>query len=94
MKTVRHFNFSGTPEQVASMIQPFIGAGADHGMLGDYGSLVTAGDMGSAVEGSRQPAVCDRPLRGASSQNLNFTHMTGSTIRCHAGVIALSLAGN
>ena len=53
---VRHFKLSGTPEQVAKMIQPFIEAGTNHVMLGDYGSLVTAGDMGSAVDGSRRLA--------------------------------------
>jgi phthiodiolone/phenolphthiodiolone dimycocerosates ketoreductase len=65
---VRHFKFSGTPEQGGNMIQPFIEAGANHVMLGDYGSLVTAGDMGSAVEGSRRLAECFDHLRRLNGQ--------------------------
>jgi phthiodiolone/phenolphthiodiolone dimycocerosates ketoreductase len=65
---VRHFKFSGTPEQVANMIQPFIEAGANHVMLGDYGSLVMAGDMGSAVDGSRRLAECFDHLRRLNGQ--------------------------
>jgi len=65
---VRHFKFSGTPEQVAKMIQPFIEAGANHVMLGDYGSLVMAGDMGSAVDGSRRIAECFDHLRRLNGQ--------------------------
>jgi phthiodiolone/phenolphthiodiolone dimycocerosates ketoreductase len=65
---VRHFKFCGTPEQVAHMIQPFVEAGANHVMLGDYGSLVMAGDMGSAVDGSRRLAECFDHLRRLNGQ--------------------------
>jgi phthiodiolone/phenolphthiodiolone dimycocerosates ketoreductase len=65
---VRHFKFCGTPEQVAGMIQPFIDAGANHVMLGDYGSLVAAGDMGSALDGSRRLAECFNQLRRLNGQ--------------------------
>jgi phthiodiolone/phenolphthiodiolone dimycocerosates ketoreductase len=66
--TVRHFKFCGTPKEVAAMIQPFIEAGATHVMLGDYGSLVTAGDMGSAMDGSRRLAECFDELRRLNGQ--------------------------
>jgi phthiodiolone/phenolphthiodiolone dimycocerosates ketoreductase len=69
---VRHFKFCGTPEQVARMIQPFIDAGANHIMLGDYGSLVSAGDMGSAVDGSRRLAECFDHLRRLNGQQVHF----------------------
>lgn len=65
---VRHFKLSGTPEQVAKMVQPFIEAGATHVLLGDYGSLVMSGDMGSAVEGSRRLAECFDHLRRLNRQ--------------------------
>jgi hypothetical protein len=37
-------------------------------MLGDYGSLVMAGDMGSAVDGSRRLAECFDHLRRLNGQ--------------------------
>jgi hypothetical protein len=65
---VRNMKFSGTPQQVAEMIQPFIEAGATHVMIGDYGALVNSGDMGQAVEGSRRLAECFDHLRRLNGQ--------------------------
>ena len=65
---VRNMKFSGTPEEVAKMIQPFIDAGANHIMIGDYGALVTSGDMGSAVSGARRLAECFAALRRQNGQ--------------------------
>jgi hypothetical protein len=60
--------FSGTPREVAKMIQPFIDAGATHVMIGDYGALVNSGDMGSAVSGARRIAECFDALREQNGQ--------------------------
>jgi phthiodiolone/phenolphthiodiolone dimycocerosates ketoreductase len=38
---VRNLRFCGTPEEVADMIQPYIEAGANHVVLGDYSGVVT-----------------------------------------------------
>ena len=65
---VRNMKFSGTPEAVAKMIQPFIDAGANHVMIGDYGALVTSGDMGSAVSGARRLAETFAALRRQNGQ--------------------------
>lgn len=65
---VRNMKFSGTPEQVAKQIQPFIDAGATHVMIGDYGALATSGDMGSAVSGARRLAETFDALRRLNGQ--------------------------
>ncbi|HEY2163305.1 MAG TPA: LLM class flavin-dependent oxidoreductase, partial [Gemmatimonadaceae bacterium] len=65
---VRKMKFSGTPREVAKMIQPFIDAGATHVMIGDYGALVNSGDMGSAVSGARRIAECFDALRELNGQ--------------------------
>jgi phthiodiolone/phenolphthiodiolone dimycocerosates ketoreductase len=67
---VRKMKFSGTPREVAKMIQPFIDAGATHVMIGDYGALVNSGDMGSAVSGARRIAECFDALRELNGQPL------------------------
>lgn len=38
---VRNLRLCGTPEQVADMIQPYIEAGCNHVVLGDYSGVVT-----------------------------------------------------
>jgi len=65
---VRHMRFCGTPEQVAGMIQPFVDAGCNHVMIGDYAALVNSGDMGQAVEGSRRLTECFAHLRRLNGQ--------------------------
>lgn len=65
---VRKMSFCGTPEQVAGMIQPFIEAGCNHVMIGDYGSLVTSGDMGQALEGSQRITALFDHLRKLNGQ--------------------------
>jgi phthiodiolone/phenolphthiodiolone dimycocerosates ketoreductase len=65
---VRNLSFCGTPAQVAEMIFPFIEAGCNHVMIGDYGALVNAGDMGQAVEGSRRLVECFDHLRRLAGQ--------------------------
>jgi phthiodiolone/phenolphthiodiolone dimycocerosates ketoreductase len=65
---VRNMRFSGTPKEVAKMIQPFIEAGCTHVMIGDYGALVTSGDMGSAVNGARRLAETFDGLRELNGQ--------------------------
>lgn len=65
---VRNIRFSGTPKEVAKMIQPFIEAGCTHVMIGDYGALVTSGDMGSAVNGARRLAETFDGLRELNGQ--------------------------
>ena len=67
-KMVRNIRFSGTPKEVAKMIQPFIEAGCTHVMIGDYGALVTSGDMGSAVNGARRLAETFDGLRELNGQ--------------------------
>lgn len=65
---VRKMKFCGTPERVARMVQPYIEAGCNHVMLGDYGSLVNSGDMGQAVEGTRRLSETFDHLRRLNGQ--------------------------
>ncbi|HEY1970027.1 MAG TPA: LLM class flavin-dependent oxidoreductase [Pseudonocardia sp.] len=65
---VRNMKFCGTPEQVARQVQPYVEAGCNHVMLGDYGSLVNSGDMGQAVEGTRRLTETFDHLRRMNGQ--------------------------
>ena len=48
-EVVRHSKFTGTPEQVATMIKPYVDEGMTHVLIANYGELVTTGDFGDAV---------------------------------------------
>lgn len=48
-EVVRGSKFTGTPEQVAKMIKPYVHEGMTHVLIGNYGQMVTTGDFGDAV---------------------------------------------
>jgi hypothetical protein len=51
---VRNLNVCGTPEQVATQMQRYVEAGANHIIAADYGGLVTVGDMDDAAQVARR----------------------------------------
>lgn len=54
-------------------MQPFIDAGATHVQIGDYGSLIYSGDMGSAVSGKNRIAETFDLLREQNGQRTKGT---------------------
>ncbi|WAJ45353.1 LLM class flavin-dependent oxidoreductase [Mycobacterium sp. Aquia_216] len=46
---VRDSKFTGTPEQIADMVVPYIRAGMTHVLIANYGQTVTTGDFGDIV---------------------------------------------
>lgn len=48
---VRKLRFCGTPESVADQLQPYIDAGLDMLLVGNYAELVLSGDWGDALAG-------------------------------------------
>lgn len=47
---VRNTKMTGTPKQVAQMIQPYIEAGCNYVFVADYTGVVTTGDWGDAKD--------------------------------------------
>jgi phthiodiolone/phenolphthiodiolone dimycocerosates ketoreductase len=48
---VRKLRFCGTPQAVANQLQPYIEAGLNMILVGNYGELVLSGDWGDALAG-------------------------------------------
>jgi phthiodiolone/phenolphthiodiolone dimycocerosates ketoreductase len=54
---VRNVRFCGTPQSVADQLQPYIDAGLNMLLVGNYAELVLSGDWGDALAG--QNVVAD-----------------------------------
>lgn len=65
---VRKLRFSGTPQSVADQLQPYIDAGLNMLLVGNYAELVLSGDWGDALAGQSVVSDCYDVIRARNGQ--------------------------
>jgi phthiodiolone/phenolphthiodiolone dimycocerosates ketoreductase len=70
---VRRMRFAGTPQSVADQLQPYIDAGLNMLLVGNYGELVLSGDWGDALAGQSVVSDCYDIIRARNNQPMPAT---------------------
>jgi phthiodiolone/phenolphthiodiolone dimycocerosates ketoreductase len=66
---VRKMRFAGTPQSVADQLQPYIDAGLNMLLVGNYAELVLSGDWGDALAGQSVVSDCYDIIRTRNDQS-------------------------
>jgi phthiodiolone/phenolphthiodiolone dimycocerosates ketoreductase len=75
---VRNLRFCGTPDSVANQLQPYIDAGLNMLLVGNYAELVLSGDWGDALAGESVVTQTYDIIRGRNGIELP-AQMTGTS---------------
>jgi len=68
---VRKLRFSGTPQSFADQLQPYIDAGLNMLLVGNYAELVLSGDWGDAMAGQNVVAEAYDIIRDRNGQTVS-----------------------